>query len=54
MDYLSQETAQDVERLSPHVWQLPRGLPVHRVRIAVLLLHLQEAKITHSLTDLWE
>lgn len=28
-EYLSQKTAQDVERLSPHVRQLPHGHSVH-------------------------
>lgn len=45
LGYLSQKTAQDIERLSPHVRQLSRGLSVHRVRIAVLLLHLQETEL---------
>lgn len=45
LGYLSQKTAQDVERLSPHVRQLSRGLSVHWVRISVLLLHLQETEL---------
>ncbi|TNN49438.1 hypothetical protein EYF80_040334 [Liparis tanakae] len=28
-EYLGQKTAQDVERLAPHVRQLPHGHPVH-------------------------
>lgn len=53
MDHLSQKTAQDVERLAPHVRQLPHGLSVHWVRIAVLLFHLQD-KVWHINQQIYE